>query len=103
MCQYLVGGFQKALFVPSQVILSTKTPPQGSNYSLLIIELRKPKDMEGGAGMSGSEDSTKKGLGGTGLDLPLNRHGNLKSASGDQSLTNILLEIKSSKTPVSTH
>ncbi|XP_062167422.1 thioredoxin-like 3-3 [Alnus glutinosa] len=55
--------------------------------------------MEGGAGMSGSEDSPKKGLGGTGLDLPLNHHGNLKSASSDQSLGNILLEIKSSKTP----
>ncbi|XP_075643115.1 thioredoxin-like 3-3 [Castanea sativa] len=58
--------------------------------------------MEGGsaATMNGNEDSTKKGLDGTGLDLPLNRHGNLKSASSDQSLKDILLQIKSSKTPI---
>jgi len=60
--------------------------------------------MEGGfaATTNGNEDNTKKGLDGTGLDLPLNRHGNLKSASSDQSLKEILLQIKSSKTPVST-
>ncbi|KAK7852618.1 thioredoxin-like 3-3 [Quercus suber] len=60
--------------------------------------------MEGGsaATTNGNEDSAKKGLDGTGLDLPLNRHGNLKSASSDQSLKDILLQIKSSKTPVST-
>ena len=60
--------------------------------------------MEGGfaATTNGNEDSTKKGLDGTSLDLPLNRHGNLKSASSDQSLKEILLQIKSSKTPVRT-
>ena len=60
--------------------------------------------MEGGsaATTNGNEDSAKKGLDGTGLDLPLNRHGNLKSACSDQSLKEILLQIKSSKTPVST-
>nr|POF00082.1 thioredoxin-like 3-3 [Quercus suber] len=57
--------------------------------------------MEGGsaATTNGNEGSAKKGLDGTGLDLPLNRHGNLKSASSDQSLKDILLQIKSSKTP----
>lgn len=34
-------------------------------------------------------------------DLPANRHGNLKTASSDQTLSDILLQIKSSKTPVS--
>lgn len=50
--------------------------------------------------MEGNEDNTKKGLEGTGLELPVNRHGNLKSASTDQNLTDILHHIKSSKTPV---
>ena len=54
--------------------------------------------MEDGAG---NEDSAQKGLNGTGLELPVNRHGNLKSASSDQNLKDILLQIKSSKTPVS--
>ncbi|KAB1201480.1 Thioredoxin-like 3-3 [Morella rubra] len=55
--------------------------------------------MEGEAGLRGSEDSEKKGLNGTGLDLPVNRHGNLKSASSDQNLMHILMELKSSKAP----
>lgn len=59
--------------------------------------------MEGEAGLRGSEDSEKKGLSGTGLDLPVNRHGNLKSASSDQNLMHILMELKSSKAPVSIH
>ena len=65
---------------------------------------KKNMKMEGGfaATTNGNEDSTKKGLDGTCLDLPLNRHRNLKSASSDQSLKEILLQIKSSKTPVST-
>ncbi|XVE96600.1 hypothetical protein REPUB_Repub02eG0236900 [Reevesia pubescens] len=44
-------------------------------------------------------DSSKKGLEGTGLNLPSNKHGNLKSASSDENLKDILLHIKSSKTP----
>jgi hypothetical protein len=46
------------------------------------------------------EDNTKKGLDGTGLELPVNLHGNLKSASSDQSHLQILHDIKSSNTPV---
>nr|AFH68078.1 thioredoxin-like protein 1 [Populus tremula x Populus tremuloides] len=45
------------------------------------------------------EDNTKKGLDGTGLELPVNLHGNLKSASSDQSHLRILHDIKSSNTP----
>lgn len=60
-------------------------------------------DGGGGAGWSGDEaDTTKKGLAGTGLELPENRHGNLKSASSDQNLKDLLLQIKSCKSPVST-
>ncbi|KAK3226594.1 hypothetical protein Dsin_006456 [Dipteronia sinensis] len=51
--------------------------------------------------MEGGEENKKKGLEGTGLNLPLNRHGNLKSASTDDNLQDILLQIKSSKSPVS--
>ncbi|XP_024022988.1 thioredoxin-like 3-3 isoform X2 [Morus notabilis] len=50
-----------------------------------------------------SESQVKKaktGLEGTGLDLPPNRHGNLKSASSDQNFKEILMEIKTSKTAV---
>lgn len=54
-------------------------------------------------GSSGSEANAKTGLEGTGLDLPPNRHGNLKSASSDQNFKDILIEIKTSKTPVSFH
>lgn len=50
---------------------------------------------------SGNELKAKTGLEGTGLDLPRNGYGNLKSASSDQSLKEILTEIKTSKTPVS--
>ena len=50
---------------------------------------------------SGSEAKAKTGLEGTGLELPRNRYGNLKSASTDQNLKEILTEIKTSKTPVS--
>lgn len=42
-----------------------------------------------------------KGLEGIGLNLSLNRHGNLKSASSDQSLTEIIQNIRFSKAPVS--
>ncbi|KAJ6993324.1 hypothetical protein NC653_016446 [Populus alba x Populus x berolinensis] len=45
------------------------------------------------------EDNTRKGLDGTGLELPVNLHGNLKSASSDQSHLRILHDIKSSNTP----
>ncbi|EOY07937.1 hypothetical protein QUC31_011083 [Theobroma cacao] len=48
--------------------------------------------------MEGGGDGSKKGLEGTGLDLPQNKHGNLKSASSDQNLRDLLLHIKSSKT-----
>jgi hypothetical protein len=46
------------------------------------------------------EDNTRKGLDGTGLELPANLYGNLKSASSDQSHLQILHDIKSSNTPV---
>ncbi|XWS66831.1 hypothetical protein CRYUN_Cryun05aG0234700 [Craigia yunnanensis] len=49
--------------------------------------------------MGDSGESSKKGLEGTGLDLQPNKHGNLKSASSDENLKDILLHIKSSKTP----
>uniref|UniRef100_A0A2N9F1U1 Uncharacterized protein n=2 Tax=Fagus sylvatica TaxID=28930 RepID=A0A2N9F1U1_FAGSY len=71
--------------VPPPGVLLRPPPPEGAK-----------KIMEGGAG---NEDSTQKGLHGTGLELPVNRHGNLKSASSDQNLKHILLQIKSSKTP----
>ncbi|KAJ9181532.1 hypothetical protein P3X46_009655 [Hevea brasiliensis] len=45
------------------------------------------------------EDTSKKGLEGTGLQLPVNRHGNLKSASSDQKLLEFLRDIRVSKTP----
>ncbi|KAI3917142.1 hypothetical protein MKX01_003591 [Papaver californicum] len=53
--------------------------------------------MEGGNELSLGEKS--KGLEGTGLILPLNRHGNLNSASSDQNLTEIIQNIRSSKAP----
>ncbi|XP_021802136.1 thioredoxin-like 3-3 [Prunus avium] len=61
----------------------------------------REREMEGGgAGWSGDEaNTTKKGLAGTGLELPENRHGNLKSASSDQNLKDLLLQIKSCKSP----
>ncbi|KAF5737523.1 hypothetical protein HS088_TW13G00408 [Tripterygium wilfordii] len=45
------------------------------------------------------DKAAKKGLAGTGLELPANRHGNLKSASSDQNHTEILQHVKSSKAP----
>ncbi|KAF6140301.1 hypothetical protein GIB67_000349 [Kingdonia uniflora] len=57
------------------------------------------KQMEGGEEPSWTEEDKSKELQGTGLKLPLNRHGNLKSASSDQKLTLILQSIRSSKTP----
>ncbi|KAK5836421.1 hypothetical protein F383_34441 [Gossypium arboreum] len=45
------------------------------------------------------DSSKKKGLEGTGLDLPPNKRGNLKSASSDENLKHILLRVKTSKTP----
>ncbi|GAB2300627.1 hypothetical protein Dimus_034661 [Dionaea muscipula] len=59
--------------------------------------------MEGGVASNGSEseEKMKKGSEGTGLNLnfPINRHGNLRSASTDQTLTDVLHQIKSSKSP----
>ncbi|XP_061345798.1 thioredoxin-like 3-3 isoform X2 [Gastrolobium bilobum] len=61
--------------------------------------------MEGSIGMgvsstsSNEDDKAKKGLEGTAIDLPINRHANLKSASSDDDFTHILAHIKSSKTP----
>ncbi|KAK7285012.1 hypothetical protein RJT34_19768 [Clitoria ternatea] len=54
-----------------------------------------------GIGVSNNEqeDNVKKGLEGTGIDLPINRHANLLSATNDQHFTHILSHIKSSKTP----
>ncbi|PKI35449.1 thioredoxin-like 3-3 [Punica granatum] len=51
--------------------------------------------------MAGSgEDNLMKGLEElAGVELPANRHGNLRVASTDQSLTQIMGEIKSSKKP----
>lgn len=48
------------------------------------------------------EENSKKGLEGTVIGSPTNRHANLKSASGDDNFTDILTHIKSSKSPVST-
>ncbi|KAI4349104.1 hypothetical protein L6164_009741 [Bauhinia variegata] len=45
------------------------------------------------------DDKAKRGLEGTGLNFPINRHGNLKSASRDDDLRDILLQIKSFKFP----
>lgn len=56
--------------------------------------------MESSVGVNGSNKNPRKGLEGTGLELPVNNHGNLKSASSDQNLQDILYHIKSSKTPV---
>ncbi|RXI01218.1 hypothetical protein DVH24_001452 [Malus domestica] len=53
-----------------------------------------------GGGGDGATDS-KKGLEGTGLDLPENRHDNLNSASSDQNLKDLVLQIKSCKSPLS--
>ncbi|KAL5546110.1 hypothetical protein UlMin_005797 [Ulmus minor] len=51
------------------------------------------------AGSTGDVSKAKTGLEGTGLELPPNRHGNLKSASSDDSFKEIVMEIKASKTP----
>lgn len=55
--------------------------------------------MEGELGQSGKENSTKKGIEGTGLAIPTNSHGNLISATSDESLKDIFLNIRASKTP----
>ncbi|XAR69144.1 Monodehydroascorbate reductase (NADH) [Bertholletia excelsa] len=55
--------------------------------------------MEGGSGFVGNEDRGKKGLEGSGLNLPLNRHGNLISASSDDNLRDIFHHIRTFKTP----
>lgn len=57
------------------------------------MEQKKETEME--------ESGKKKGLEGTGLSLPKNLHGNLRSASGDEQLMEILSAIKASKSPVS--
>jgi len=41
----------------------------------------------------------KKGLEGTGLILPVNIHGNLKSARDDNDLKSLLKQLKTRKTP----
>ena len=89
---------------PLHSLLVPKPRPSQFSATHCVFWRQKKRKMEGGsaATTNGNEDSAKKGLDGTGLDLPLNRHGNLKSASSDQSLKDILLQIKSSKTPVIT-
>uniref|UniRef100_A0A0D6QUW4 Thioredoxin domain-containing protein n=1 Tax=Araucaria cunninghamii TaxID=56994 RepID=A0A0D6QUW4_ARACU len=47
------------------------------------------------ANLSGS----KKGLEGTGLSLPVNFHGNLKSAHDDNELNDLLKNLRATKTP----
>lgn len=42
----------------------------------------------------------KKGLEGTGLVLPVNIHGNLKSAHDDNELKDLVKQLKMRKTPV---
>ncbi|KAJ3680486.1 hypothetical protein LUZ60_016764 [Juncus effusus] len=42
-------------------------------------------------------EEEKKGLEGTGISLPANLHGNLRSASGDEQLREILSSIRASK------
>ena len=53
------------------------------------------------AGKSDNQETSDAGLEGTGPNLSVNRHGSLISASNDQNLSNILHQIKSSKSPVS--
>ncbi|KAF3340266.1 Thioredoxin-like 3-3 [Carex littledalei] len=55
------------------------------------MKQKKETDME--------ESGKKKGLEGTGLSLPKNLYGNLRSASGDEQLMEILSAIKASKSP----
>ncbi|XP_059646821.1 thioredoxin-like 3-3 [Cornus florida] len=57
--------------------------------------------MEGNVGLKIGKDEdnkAKKGLEGTGLNLPSNRHGNLTSASSDENLKDIFHHIRTSKT-----
>lgn len=56
------------------------------------MEQKREREME--------ESGKKKGLEGTGLSLPKNLHGNLRSASGDEQFMEILSAIKASKSPV---
>lgn len=58
---------------------------------------RNQREMKGG----GNQGVSETGMEGTGLNLAANRLGNLTTASSDENLTNILLQIRSSKTPVS--
>lgn len=51
------------------------------------------------AGPNVNQEMSETDLEGTGLNLAVNRHGNLTSASNDQDLTNVLHQIKSSKSP----
>ncbi|XP_052171905.1 thioredoxin-like 3-3 [Diospyros lotus] len=56
--------------------------------------------MEGGVALGEKEgNKAKKGLEGTGLNLPLNRHSNLISATSDDNLKSIFHHIRTSKTP----
>ncbi|XP_077221766.1 thioredoxin superfamily protein [Tasmannia lanceolata] len=52
---------------------------------------------EGTGFLNGDENA--KGLEGTGVTLPVNRHGNLQKASSDQQLKEVMHNIKSSKNP----
>ncbi|KAI8028800.1 S-adenosylmethionine synthase 3 [Camellia lanceoleosa] len=56
--------------------------------------------MESGVVLGVKEEKGKKGLDGTGLNLLVNRHGNLRSASSDENLKDIFHQIRTSKTPV---
>ncbi|KAK7337105.1 hypothetical protein VNO77_17664 [Canavalia gladiata] len=53
-----------------------------------------------GTGVSSEEqDKAKRGLEGSGFDLPINGQANLKTATSDDHFTHILFHIKSSKIP----
>ncbi|GLJ44970.1 hypothetical protein SUGI_0946640 [Cryptomeria japonica] len=48
---------------------------------------------------SSNESGSKKGLEGTGLSLPVNLHGNLKSVHDDNELKEVFKHLKATKTP----
>ncbi|KAI8563279.1 hypothetical protein RHMOL_Rhmol03G0100800 [Rhododendron molle] len=49
--------------------------------------------------MEKEEKGKKRRMEGSGLELPLNRHGNLISASNDENLNDIFHQIRTSKNP----
>ncbi|CAL5194072.1 unnamed protein product [Lathyrus oleraceus] len=63
----------------------------------MFFGLRKEPKMVESMGIG--EDKSNKGLEGTGVVLPTNPHSNLKTASSDHEFTQILTNIKASKTP----